>query len=45
MLAKLYFENNAFSLALDEFKRSIKVFDKIDLESLDMMRKSLLALC
>lgn len=40
-LAKLYYNNNFYSLSFQEFKRSIKLFDKIDFEGLTMMKKIL----
>jgi len=40
-LAKLYYNNGFYKLAYQEFMRSIKIFEKIDEEGLDMMRKSL----
>lgn len=41
-LAKLYYNNGYRNLAYQEFIRSIKLFNKIDAEGLDMMRKALL---
>ncbi|MCX7884944.1 MAG: glycosyltransferase [Caloramator sp.] len=42
LLSKLYYNNGFYKQAYKEFTRSIKIFDKIDVEGLDMMRKSLI---
>ncbi|MCT4618899.1 MAG: DNRLRE domain-containing protein [Marinisporobacter sp.] len=39
-LAKLYYDHDLYSLAYGEFVRSIKLFDEIDLDGLNMMTKS-----
>lgn len=41
-LAKIYYVNGFQEMAFKEFIRSIKVFDKIDIEGLDMMKKIVL---
>lgn len=41
-LAKLYYNNGYYKQAYKEFIRSIKLFDKIDAQGLDMMKKSLM---
>ncbi|WP_168198299.1 TPR domain-containing glycosyltransferase [Crassaminicella thermophila] len=38
-LAKLYYNNGYYNLAYQEFIRSIKMFNKIDQEGLEMMKK------
>ncbi|MCT4605588.1 MAG: glycosyltransferase [Marinisporobacter sp.] len=40
-LAKLYYENGHNHLAYQEFIRSIKIFEKIDIEGLEMMKNIL----
>ncbi|MBB6215721.1 tetratricopeptide (TPR) repeat protein [Anaerosolibacter carboniphilus] len=40
-LAKLYYKHRFYKMAYQEFTRSIKLFDKIDLEGLGMMKKAL----
>ncbi|QZY56326.1 tetratricopeptide repeat-containing glycosyltransferase family 2 protein [Crassaminicella profunda] len=40
-LAKLYYQNGYNHLAYEEFIRSIKIFDKIDQEGLEMMKNIL----
>jgi len=40
-LAKLYYKNGYMNLAYDEFLRTIKIYDKIDVEGLEMMKQSL----
>jgi len=42
-LAKLYYNNGFYNLACQEFMRSIKMFNRIDLEGLKMLRKILIA--
>ncbi|QXM06341.1 DNRLRE domain-containing protein [Crassaminicella indica] len=41
-LAKLYYHHHFYRMAYDEFMRSIKLFNKIDFEGLNMMKKILL---
>lgn len=43
-LAKLYYNNGYYKQAYKEFIRSIKLFDKIDTQGLDMMKKSLIVI-
>ncbi|AOT69321.1 DNRLRE domain-containing protein [Geosporobacter ferrireducens] len=40
-LAKLYYKHRFYNMAYQEFLRSIKIFDKIDLEGLAMMKRAL----
>lgn len=40
-LAKLYYKNGYMSLAYKEFLRSIKIYDKIDVEGLEMMKRAM----
>ncbi|QCX34238.1 glycosyltransferase [Caloramator sp. E03] len=42
LLAKLYYNNGFYKQSYKEFTRSIKIFDKIDAEGLDMMRNALI---
>ncbi|WP_168198298.1 DNRLRE domain-containing protein [Crassaminicella thermophila] len=39
-LAKLYYNHELYNLAFGEFIRSIKIFNKIDFEGLNMMKKA-----
>jgi tetratricopeptide (TPR) repeat protein len=41
-LAKLYYHHGFYNMAYEEFVRSIKFFDKIDLEGINMMKKAFL---
>lgn len=40
-LGKLYYKNGYFKLAYKELVRSIKIYDKTDVEALEMMKKCL----
>ncbi|MCC9294201.1 glycosyltransferase [Clostridium sp. WLY-B-L2] len=40
-LAKLYYKNGYMDLAYKEFLRSIKIYDRIDVEGLEMMKQAL----